>query len=385
MPVLKSFFKKMAFWLCVIFCLVTFASSTPPDDPVKCKSRNTICTVTNSYGAFPDRSICEAAKVEYPRTEAELVSVVAAATRAGQKMRVVTRYSHSIPKLVCTDVKDGILISTKFLNHVVRTDPKAKTLTVESGVTLRELIEEAAKLELALPYAPYWWGLTVGGMMGTGAHGSSLWGNGSAVHDYVTEISIVSPGSVSDGYVKVRVLSETMNPEEFNAATVSLGVLGVISQVCMFKIRIIYSFLCYKYVHFISFCIFGQVTFKLEPMFKRSLTYVVRNDTDMEDQALTFGRQHEFADLLWLPSQGKVVYRIDDRVPTKVSGDGVFSFFPFRSQVSLIVAFVRSLGSFFVFSIIYVYMVNYAASYMFLVHDMQRRVTSCLEKQTESV
>ncbi|KAH0906610.1 hypothetical protein HID58_038437 [Brassica napus] len=315
MPVLKSFFKKMAFWLCVIFCLFAFASSTPPDDPVKCESGNTICTVTNSYGAFPDRSICEAAKVEYPRTEAELVSVVAAATRAGQKMRVVTRYSHSIPKLVCTDGKDGILISTKFLNHVVRTDPKAETLTVESGVTLRELIEEAAKLELALPYAPYWWGLTVGGMMGTGAHGSSLWGKGSAVHDYVTEIRLVSPGSVSDGYVKVRVLSETMNPEEFNAATVSLGVLGVISQ----------------------------VTFKLEPMFKRSLTYVVRNDTDMEDQALTFGRQHEFADLLWLPSQGKVIYRIDDRVPTNVSGDGVFSFFPFRSQVSLILAFVRSL------------------------------------------
>ncbi|KAJ0266956.1 L-gulonolactone oxidase 4 [Hirschfeldia incana] len=305
----------MAFWLCVLFCVFTFASSTPPDDPVKCEFGNTICTVTNSYGAFPDRSICEAAKVEYPRTEAELVSVVAAATRAGQKMRVVTRYSHSIPKLVCTDGKDGILISTNFINHVVRTDPKAKTLTVESGVTLRQLIKEAAKLELALPYAPYWWGLTVGGMMGTGAHGSSLWGKGSAVHDYVTEIRMVSPGSVSDGYVKVRVFSETMNPEEFNAAKVSLGLLGVISQ----------------------------VTFTLQSMFKRSLTYVMTNDSDFGDQASTFGERHEFADFLWLPSQGKVVYRVDDRVPTNASGDSVFSFFPFRSQVSVIVAFVRSL------------------------------------------
>ncbi|KAL0886921.1 hypothetical protein Bca101_010904 [Brassica carinata] len=289
----------MAFWLCVLFCLLTFASSTPPDDPVKCESGNTICTVTNSYGAFPDRSICEAAKVEYPRTEAELVSVVAAATRAGQKMRVVTRYSHSIPKLVCTDGKDGILISTKFLNHVMRADPKAKTLTVESGVTLRQLIKEAAKLDLALPYAPYWWGLTVGGMMGTGAH----------------EIRMVSPGSVSDGYVKVRVLSETMNLEEFNAAKVSLGVLGVISQ----------------------------VTFKLQPMFKRWLTYVERNDSDFEDQAVTFGEEHEFADFIWLPSQGKVVYRIDDRVPANTSGNGLFNFFPFRSQLSVALAVVRNL------------------------------------------
>ncbi|CAH8384111.1 unnamed protein product [Eruca vesicaria subsp. sativa] len=303
----------MIVWLSVFFCLFTFACSTSPDDPVTCESGNTICTVTNSYGAFPDRSICKAAKVEYPKTEAELVSVVAAATRAGQKMRVVTLYSHSIPKLVCTDGKEGILISTKFLNHVVRTDPEAKTLTVESGVTLRQLIGEAAKLKLALPYAPYWWGLTVGGIMGTGAHGSSLWGIGSAVHDYVTEIRIVSPGSVSDGYVKVCALSETMNPEEFKAAKVSLGVLGVISQ----------------------------VTFKLQPMLKRSLTYVMRNDSNFGDEAVTFGEKHEFADFIWLPSQGKVVYRMDDRVPFNTSGDGLFDFFPFRPQLSAALAINR--------------------------------------------
>ncbi|AEE31461.1 D-arabinono-1,4-lactone oxidase family protein [Arabidopsis thaliana] len=306
----------MAFWLSLIFfCFCTFASSTPPDDPVKCESGNNMCTVTNSYGAFPDRSICEAAKVEYPKTEAELVSIVAAATRAGQKVRVVTRYVHSIPKLVCTDGKDGVLISTKFLNNVVGTNPEAKTLTVESGVTLRQLIGEAAELELALPHAPYWWGLTVGGLMGTGAHGSSLWGKGSAVHDYVSEIRMVSPGLASDGYVKVRVLSETIDPDEFRAAKVSLGVLGVISQ----------------------------VTFQLQPMFKRSLTFVMQNDSDFGDQAVTFGEKHEFADFLWLPSQGKVVYRMDDRVPVNTSGNGLFDFFPFRPQLSVALAIIRSL------------------------------------------
>ena len=214
-----------------IFTLVLTAVSTPPEDPVKCVSGNTNCTVTNSYGAFPDRSKCRAASVAYPTTEDELVAIVAAATKTGRKMRVTTRYSHSITKLVCTDGTNGLFISTKFLNHTVQSDAKAMTLTVESGVTLRQLIAEAAKVGLALPYAPYWWGLTVGGMMGTGAHGSSLWGKGSAVHDYVTEIRMVSPGSVSDGFAKVRVLSETTTPNEFNAAKVSLGVLGVVSQV----------------------------------------------------------------------------------------------------------------------------------------------------------
>ncbi|KAL9844393.1 putative oxidoreductase [Arabidopsis thaliana] len=308
-----------AFWrtIFVVHCISTLVFttiSTPPEDPVKCVSGNTNCTVTNSYGAFPDRSTCRAANVAYPTTEAELISVVAAATKAGRKMRVTTRYSHSITKLACTDGTDGLLISTKFLNHTVRTDATAMTLTVESGVTLRQLIAEAAKVGLALPYAPYWWGLTVGGMMGTGAHGSSLWGKGSAVHDYVTEIRIVSPGSVNDGFAKVRVLRETTTPNEFNAAKVSLGVLGVISQ----------------------------VTLKLQPMFKRSLRYVMRNDSDFGDQAVTFGMKHEFADFIWLPSQGKVVYRMDDRVAVNTSGNGLLDFMPFRSQLSAALAIIRS-------------------------------------------
>ena len=57
------------------------------------------------------------------------------------------------------------------------------------------------------------------------------------LHYHVTEIRTVSPGSVSYGYVKVRVFSETMNPQEFNASKVSLGVLGVISQVHISLVR----------------------------------------------------------------------------------------------------------------------------------------------------
>ncbi|CAN8286005.1 unnamed protein product [Cochlearia groenlandica] len=312
--------QNAAFWrnilgLLCIYTLVCTVVSTPPEDPVKCTLGNKNCTVTNSYGVFPDRSTCRAADVAYPKTEAELVSIVAAATKAGRKMRVTTRYSHSITKLACTDGKDGLFISTKFLNNTVRSDAEAMTLTVETGVTLKQLIAEAAKVGLALPYSPYWWGLTVGGMMGTGAHGSSLWGIGSAVHDYVTEIRMVSPGTVNDGFSKVRVLTEATTLDEFNAAKVSLGVLGVISQ----------------------------VTFKLQPMFKRSLTYTMRNDSDFEDQAVTFGRKHEFTDFIWLPSQRKVVYRRDDRVAVNTSGNGLFDLLPFRSQLSVGIAIIRSL------------------------------------------
>lgn len=69
------------------------------------------------------------------------------------------------------------------------------------------------------------------------------------------------------------------------------------------------------------------------------------NDTDLGDEAVVFGENHEFADFVWLPSQGHVVYRIDDRVPANVSGNGLFNYFPFRSQLSAALAVARSLGS----------------------------------------
>ncbi|KAL8159988.1 hypothetical protein V2J09_001525 [Rumex salicifolius] len=295
--------------------LVALSSSSPPEEPIKCKNptKNTDCTLTNSYGTFPDRSTCSAAQAVYPRSESELAEAVAGAVKKGQKIKVATRYVHSIPQLGCPDGDHaGLLVSTKHLDKTVSVDRIGQTMTVESGMTLEQLIKEAAAVGLALPYAPYWWGVTVGGMLGTGAHGSSLWGKGSGVHEYVVRVRIVSPGSAQDGFVNIREVDET-NQEELDAVKVSLGVLGVISQ----------------------------VTLKLQPMFKRSVTYEKTDDHDLADQAVTFGNQHEFADMTWYPSQRKVLYRKDDRVAINISGDGLNDFIGFRATATLALATVR--------------------------------------------
>uniref|UniRef100_A0A453JE21 L-gulonolactone oxidase n=3 Tax=Aegilops tauschii subsp. strangulata TaxID=200361 RepID=A0A453JE21_AEGTS len=286
------------------------ACSSPPPDSVACARGTSDCTLANVYGSFPDRTACRAADAAFPRTEAELVVAVAAAAAAKRKVKAAPRHSHSFPKLACPGGRDGTIISTARLNRTVSIDAAQGLMTVEGGMVLRDLIRDAAAAGLALPHSPYWYGVSIGGLLATGAQGSSLWGKGSAVHEYVVGMRIVAPAPASQGFAVVRELGA--DHPDLDAAKVSLGVLGVVSQ----------------------------VTLQLQPMFKRSVTFLERDDSDLAAQVAVWGHLHEFGDMTWLPRQGKVIYRQDDRVDVSSPGDGLNDYLGFRSfpTLGLIVA-----------------------------------------------
>ncbi|KAJ8486166.1 hypothetical protein OPV22_018651 [Ensete ventricosum] len=287
-----------------------FTSAKPPAPPVSCNV--TGCVLSNAYGAWGDRSECWVRSVVYPRNEEELRSAVAEANRNNLKAKVVSGFSHAIPRLACPPPENSVLISTAKYNTRIEVDVAGRTVTADSGVGLRDLIDKVEAAGLSLVASTYWEGVSVGGIISTGSHGSSWWGKGGAVHDHVVSLSMVIPAGESEGYAKVVRLLR--GDPLFNAASVSLGLLGIISQ----------------------------VTLSLEPSFKRSITYSFHDDDSFQDRLLDVARKHEFADLTWFPSQHKVAFRFDDRVPSNASGDGINDFIGFRPSLMAVSAAIRA-------------------------------------------
>ncbi|MED6212677.1 L-gulonolactone oxidase 3 [Stylosanthes scabra] len=283
-----------------------------PQSPLQCNQAH--CTLYNTYGRWGDRKDCYALNATSPETEEELLAAVSFAVKHNLKAKVVTRFSHSMPKLACPDqaLQSSFFISTERYNRRIQIDAANAVVTADAGVSLRQLIDAVDAAGFSLVVSPYWEGITIGGLISTGAHGSSWWGKGGSVHDHVVGLTIVVPASQSEGFAKILRLE----PQDslFNAAKLSLGVLGAISKV---KLRV-------------------------EPSFKRSITYNFTSDVRLEDLYGEHAKKYEFADITWYPSQHTAVYRYDSRVPLNTSGNGVFDFIGFQDTSTLIAESVRA-------------------------------------------
>ncbi|KAK9075707.1 hypothetical protein SSX86_004036 [Deinandra increscens subsp. villosa] len=295
----------MLFFILSLWILTTTTLAIPPPPPIQCTTGTTGCTLHNSYGLWGDRKDCFAPQVIYPTTQDQLLLIVANATKYKLKLKVVSKFSHTIPKFACPAAgASSVLVSTEKYNSNIDVDVDGLVVTADSGVGLRDLINKVEEAGLSLVTAPYWEGVSVGGLISTGAHGSSWWGKGGAVHDHVVAIDMIVPAIQTQGFAKIVHLDAT-NDQLFNAAKVSLGTLGIISK----------------------------VTLSLEKGFKRSITFNFTDDTGIEDAFINHAKAHEFGDITWYPSKHTAVYRHDDRVPLTTKGEGTNDFLGFQSNL----------------------------------------------------
>jgi L-gulonolactone oxidase len=175
--------------------------------------------MTETWKNWAGDQHCAPAQIARPTSEDELAQLVAHAAARGLPVRAVGS-GHSFTDIACTD---GLLVDTTGMQRVIDADPESGLVTVQAGITLHALGLENARHGLALENQGDIDAQSLAGALATATHGTGArFGNLST--RVVAMRLVTASGDVVD-------VTEESDPEAWRAARVSLGALGIASQV----------------------------------------------------------------------------------------------------------------------------------------------------------
>lgn len=154
-------------------------------------------------------------------TEEAIRAELVAASQSGTTVRTAGS-THSHYPLLPTD---GVILDTRPLNGVVRTDPEAGTATILAGTRIQHVGRPLLDAGLGLTNQGDIDQQAIGGAVGTGTHGTgrSLGNFSSAVRSMRL---VLASGDIVD-------CSAEEEPELFQAARLSLGAVGVATEITL--------------------------------------------------------------------------------------------------------------------------------------------------------
>jgi FAD/FMN-containing dehydrogenase len=155
-----------------------------------------------------------------PKNIAEIQLAVEQARKSHTQLKVKAA-SHSTSSLI---LSDGDYLSTQNLTGIISIQDMS--VKVKAGTKLGDLAEELSKKGYSLGFGyPAFKGLTIGGLLATGAHGSSRRHIGISSQN-ILEMTLI------DGQGNIRNLTSA-DKDAFRAAQVHLGLLGVVHDITL--------------------------------------------------------------------------------------------------------------------------------------------------------
>ena len=199
-------------------------------------------------------------------SEQELQEIV----KKSEKIRVFGNKQSS------ADIASGVatLVDMRTYNQVIHFNESAKTITVQSGIILGDLLEIIESKDWCIPCLPDINTITIGGALATGTHGTS----GKLLSEYVINFRMV----LADGAIKTITEKDNL----INAVRVSLGALGVLSE----------------------------ITFQCEPLYTLHIKEGPEDDTLWLPKIKERLQNHDFLRILWLPHTDKGYVIIGDKI-----------------------------------------------------------------------
>jgi FAD/FMN-containing dehydrogenase len=161
---------------------------------------------------------CRPRQIAYPRTEEEVSETIASARRRGLPVRVVGA-GHSFSTICLTD---GVLISLDRMSGIIGSDPGRKRVRVRAGTRIRDFGDPLWAMGLCLKNQGDIDSQHIVGAISTATHGSGL--RQQCFAATARSFRVVLPSGEA-----IDVTAD--DPEMLAAMQVSLGLLGVITEV----------------------------------------------------------------------------------------------------------------------------------------------------------
>ena len=121
-----------------------------------------------------------------------------------------------------TIAKDGYIIDTKFMNHILETDLKKKTVSVEPGITWHRLIYHLNMYGMTPKILQSYASFSVGGSTSVNVHGIT---SDNSLSDSIIELEIVN----YDG--DILLCNRDINKELFSLVMGGYGLFGIITKI----------------------------------------------------------------------------------------------------------------------------------------------------------
>ncbi|MCG7490125.1 FAD-binding protein [Vibrio sp. Of14-4] len=238
--------------------------------------------VENEISNYQGTQTCYPEAIYDPNSIEGVQEVVRDALLRGKKVMTGNRKFASQIDAACAG--DGeIQLTLRNMDKIVHFDANNQLVTVEAGMRFNDLNDFLREQGYAINMVTELAIFTVGGMLGSGTHGSTLEKPSNMLADYVTQLKVV------DGEGNVRTLSGDL----LDAARVNLGVLGVVVE----------------------------VTLAFEEAFKvKAEVTGYRDDSGLEDKVLDIARNNYSANIAWFPGLGRYTTTLYNPVPLDTEG-----------------------------------------------------------------
>lgn len=178
----------------------------------------TTTSETKQFTNWAGNLSCTPSEIAHPETEQDVVAIFAAAADRGEKVRIVGT-GHSFSPIHLTE---GVLICLDRMNGIVSADPQTHRVVAKPGTRIRDFGDELWAAGLCLKNQGDIDAQQIVGAMSTATHGSGAkLGSFSAT---AKRFRVVLP---SGEIIEV----DESNPDLMDAMRVSLGLLGVITEV----------------------------------------------------------------------------------------------------------------------------------------------------------